>query len=247
MTARRPFRARPAAWLLAASLASAVPMAQAADINTLNRLTQPQFRLLSEDLGAALSFKPLIPSEPLGITGFDIGVAVTGTDLKNAQLLSLAANGESIPTILPVPTLRAHKGLPLNIDVGVSYMQVPDTNIKMWGGELRWAILEGSTVMPAVALRGGFTTSSGVDQLKVRTTSADISISKGFVMFTPYAGVGQVWVKSTPQGVPTLTEESFTQTKAFVGLNVNLGVNLAVEADSTGGVISYGLKLGVRF
>lgn len=234
-----------AAMLAGASLLPTA--ARAADINSINLLTQQQFRLLSEDLGAALSFKPLIPAEPLGITGFDIGAAVTATDLKNAVLLSLASSGQSVDTLMPVPSLRAHKGLPFGIDLGATYMQVPDSNIKLWGGELRWAVLEGSTALPAIALRGSFSTTSGIDQLKMQTAGADISISKGILIFTPYAGVGQVWVKSTPQGVPGLTEESFTQTKIFAGVNINLGVNLAFEVDSTGGITSYGAKIGVRF
>jgi hypothetical protein len=162
-------------------------------------------------------------------------------------LLSLASSGESVDTLLPVASLRAHKGLPWGIDLGASYVQVPDTNVKLWGGELRWAVLEGSTALPAIALRGSFSTTSGIDQLKMQTAGADISISKGILMFTPYAGVGQVWVKSTPQGVPGLTEESFTQTKVFAGVNINLGVNLAFEVDSTGGITSYGAKVGLRF
>ncbi len=234
-----------AAMLAGASLLPTA--ARAADINSINLLTQQQFRLLSEDLGATLSFKPLIPAEPLGITGFDVGVAVTATDLKNAVLLSLASSGESVDTLLPVASLRAHKGLPWGIDLGASYVQLPDSNVKLWGGELRWAVLEGSTALPAIALRGSFSATSGIDQLKMQTAGADISISKGILMFTPYAGVGQVWVKSTPQGVPGLTEESFTQTKVFAGVNINLGVNLAFEVDSTGGITSYGAKIGLRF
>ena len=39
----------------------------AADINNIQALNQAQFRLLSEDLGAALSYKPLTPTTPLGI------------------------------------------------------------------------------------------------------------------------------------------------------------------------------------
>jgi hypothetical protein len=231
-----------------AALATLLPLAaSAADIDSIGNLTQSQFRLFSEDLGAALSFKPLIPAEPLGITGFDIGIAATGTDLKNARLLSLASSGRSVPTLLPVPTLRAHKGLPLNIDIGAMYSKIPDLDVTLWGGELRWAIVEGGTLMPAVALRGSYSALTGVDQLKLTTAGADISISKGFAMFTPYAGVGQVWVKSTPQGVPVLREESFTQTKVFAGVNINLGVNLALEADSTGGIVSYGAKFGIRF
>lgn len=221
--------------------------ASAADISTIGNLNQSQFRLLSEDLGAALSYKPLIPSEPLGLPGFDVGVAVTGTDLKNPLLLSLASGGQSVDTLMPVASLRGHVGLPFNIDIGALYSQVPDSNIEFFGGELRWAILEGSTALPAVALRGSYTATSGIDQLKVTTTGADLSISKGIAMFTPYAGIGQVWIKSTPQGVPTLQEESFTQTKYYAGVNIFLGVNFAFEVDSTGGITSYGAKIGLRF
>jgi len=35
----------------------------------LGQLTQSEFRQLSEDLGAALAYKALIPAEPLDITG----------------------------------------------------------------------------------------------------------------------------------------------------------------------------------
>jgi hypothetical protein len=221
--------------------------AAAADITTIGNLTQSQFRLLSEDLGAALSYKPLIPAEPLGVPGFDIGVAVTGTDLKNPLLLSLASGGQSVDTLMPVASLRGHVGLPFGIDLGAVYSQVPDTNIEFWGGELRWAFIEGSTTLPAIALRGSYTGTSGIDQLKVETAGVDLSISKGIAMFTPYAGIGQVWVKSTPQGVPSLQEESFSQTKYYAGVNIFLGVNFAFEVDSTGGITSYGAKVGLRF
>lgn len=232
----------------AALLAAAAAPALAADIDSIQLLSQNEFRLLSEDLGAALSFKPLIPSEALGITGFDLGVAVTGTKLKNVAILEKASSGGDVPSVLPVPTLRLHKGLPLNLDVGVAFSQVPGTNIRYAGGELRWAILPGSTLTPAVAIRGTLTRLTGVDQLDFDTKSLDISISKGFANITPYGGIGQVWVKSTPKGVHGLRGEDFTQTKVFGGVNVNFGLaNLAFEADSTGGTTTVGAKLGFRF
>lgn len=234
--------------LAAAALIAAAAPAFAADINSIQLLSQNEFRLLSEDLGAALSFKPLIPSEALGITGFDLGVAVTGTKLKNDAILKKASSGSDVPSVLPVPTLRLHKGLPLNLDVGVAFSQVPGTNIRYTGGELRWAILPGSTLTPAVAIRGTLTRLTGVDQLDFDTKSLDISISKGFANITPYGGIGQVWIKSTPKGVPGLRGEDFTQTKVFGGVNVNFGLaNLAFEADSTGGTATVGAKLGFRF
>ncbi len=232
----------------AALLAAAAAPALAADIDSIQLLSQNEFRLLSEDLGAALSFKPLIPSEALGITGFDLGAAVTGTKLKNVAILEKASSGGDVPSVLPVPTLRLHKGLPLNLDVGVAFSQVPGTNIRYTGGELRWAILPGSTLTPAVAIRGTLTRLTGVDQLDFDTKSLDISISKGFANVTPYGGIGQVRIKSTPKGVPGLRGEDFTQTKVFGGVNVNLGLaNLAFEADSTGGTTTVGAKLGFRF
>lgn len=227
---------------------AAVAPAYSADIDSIQLLSQNEFRLLSEDLGAALSFKPLIPSEALGITGFDLGAAVTGTKLENAAIFDKASSGGDVPSVLPVPTLRLHKGLPLNLDVGVAFSQVPGSNIRYTGGELRWAILPGSTLAPAVAIRGTLTRLTGVDQLDFETKSLDVSISKGFANVTPYGGVGQVWVKSTPRGVPGLRGEDFTQTKVFGGVNVNFGLaNLAFEADSTGGTATFGAKLGFRF
>ena len=55
----------------------------AKDIDQVNQLAQAEFRDLSSDLGAALSYKALIPAEPLGITGFDIGVEVTATNIEH--------------------------------------------------------------------------------------------------------------------------------------------------------------------
>lgn len=232
--------------LLSSAMVLSAATAHAADINPV-LLTQAEFKLLSDDLGSALSFKPLIPAESLGITGFDIGIAVTGTKLQNRPVWEKAAAGSSVPSTLPVPTLRVHKGLPFNIDIGASYSQVPSTNIKVTGGELRWAFMPGGVATPAVAVRASVSSLSGVDRLKLRTTGVDLSISKGFAFLTPYVGAGTVKVKSTPDG-GGLSSESFSQSKVFGGVNLNFGLtNLAFEADKTGKATSYGMKFGFRF
>lgn len=220
----------------------------AADISTLNLLTQAEFRGLSEDLGAALSFKPLIPAEPMGLTGFDLGLAVTGTKLQNRGAFQKATAGASVPATLPVPTLRVHKGLPFDIDLGVSYAAVPSSNVRVIGGELRWAVLAGNVALPAVAVRASVSKLSGVDQLGLRTTGLDVSVSKGFALLTPYAGIGTVRVKSDPDAATGRTAESFGLNKVFAGLNLNFGLtNLAFETDKTGDATSYGVKFGFRF
>lgn len=227
-------------------LASALA-ARAEGFDQLGTLAQQQFRLLSEDLGAALSYKPLIPAEPLGITGFDIGVEAGATDLQSTAVLEQAI-GENVPGMLPIARLHAHKGLPLGIDIGLSYSVIADVDVELWGGELRYAILKGGVATPALAVRGSFTRVQGVDQLDFETRAVDLSISKGFALLTPYAGIGRVWVTSTPKGVATLTEEDFGLAKYFAGLNLALGIiSLAAEADRTGEAWTYSGKFALRF
>ena len=224
--------------------------AQADDLDNLGALTQTKFQTLSEDLTAALSYKAVAPAEPLGVTGFDIGIEVTGTSLKSADIWK-DVTGSSLST-LPLAKLHAHKGLPFGIDLGAVYSTAPGSNIKLMGGELRYAILEGNVALPAVAVRGAMTKLSGVDQLEFSSKSVELSVSKGFAMVTPYVGVGKVWSISTPQStasIPlTLKEEKNTATKLFAGANFNLGlVNLAGEFDKTGNNNSYSIKVGLRF
>ncbi len=230
--------------MLAPMLAAAPAWAQ--EIDQLQSLAQAEFRLLSEDLGAALSYHAQIPAEPLGLTGFDIGVGVTATRVENSEVLQKATSDDS-DTTLYVPTIRVHKGLPAGFDLGLTYASIPGSNIRYTGGELRYAILEGGTASPALAVRGSLTKLSGVDQLGFETRGIDVSISKGLTVFTPYAGVGRVWIESTPQ-VSGLRKEEFSLTKVFVGVGMNLAVlNLNLQADKTGDATSYSLKLGWRF
>jgi hypothetical protein len=233
--------------LTAMALLALVPAARAADISTVQNLSQAEFRELSEDLGAALSFKPMIPSESMGTTGFDVGVGVTGTRLAHRGVWAKASGGSEPESTLPVGTVRVHKGLPFDVDVGAS-LSTTTTNARAIGGEVRWAVLPGSTVVPAVALRASASMLTGVGQIDLNTYGFDVSVSKGFAMLTPYAGVGTVLVRSRPDAGTGLSRESFSQTKLFAGLNVNLGlVNLAFEGDRTGDTTSYGLKAGFRF
>lgn len=228
------------------SISSFLPLSATAQDLVLkdNIFTQTQFRALSDDLGAALSYKGQTPAEPLGITGFDIGIAATSTKLQNTTRYNAALDNE---TTLVVPTVRAHKGLPFGFDIGASYASTGD--IRYVGGELRYALLEGGTLSPAIGLRGSMTRLTGIDELDFDTRGLDLSISKGFAFATPYAGIGRVWVNSTAK-VPglTLADEDFSLAKYYVGIGLNMMlININVEADRTGEATSYSAKFGIRF
>jgi len=235
--------------VLLASAGIAAP-AWAANINTVNSLAQPQFKLLTEDLGGALSYKPLIPSTTLGITGFDIGIEATATKLKNPDVLATASSGSSVSTVV-VPKIALHKGLPFGFDIGAFYSSVPTTNIKLVGGEVRYALIDGGLISPTLSLRASYTKLTGVDQLDFDTKGLDISIAKGITFVTPYVGVGKVWATGTPKNLPApavLNEEKVALTKVFAGVNFNFGLmNFAIEGDKTGDTTTYGAKLGFRW
>ena len=210
---------------------------------------QSDFLALSEDLAAALSYKAVAPAEPLGITGFDIGLELGSTSMeKSDQWAGALSNGDSISS-LPMARVHAHKGLPLDIDVGLSYVTVPSTDIKIVGYELSYAFLSGGVATPAVALRLTSSKLSGVDQLDFSTTGYELSVSKGFAMLTPYVGIGRVKTSSEVAGTAAglFTKESFTDSKTIIGVNINLGMNIGIETDKTGDATSYNIKFGIRF
>ncbi len=220
------------------------------NIDSLDALGQAQFRLFSEDMGSALSYKAMRSAEPFGISGFDIGLEVTSTKLANSGVFETATGGSSLST-LPLPKLHAHKGLVAGLDVGLSYTAVPDSNIKLIGGELSYAVLEGGLSMPTVGVRYAFSSLTGVDQLDFETRALEATVSKGLTLITPYAGAGKVWVTSTPKGTAAtagLKEESFSQNKLFAGLRASLGlVDFTLEADKTGDASTYSLKASIGF
>ncbi len=208
---------------------------------------QQNFKDMSKEIGFGLSYFPMAPAEPLGILGFDVGVEVTALDINEDK--SYWKQMGDFPGMLPIPRLHVQKGLPFGIDLGAIYSSIPSTNISLWGGEVKWAFLKGSIATPAVALRGTYTKLNGVNNLDLNTMGYDISISKGFAILTPYAGVGQVKIDSDPKNIPLnpLTKESITETKYFAGLRVSLGlINMVAEADFAE-VPAYSLKLGVGF
>lgn len=240
----------------AAALLLSAPLAHAAsnDID-IQDIAQTTFKSLSEDLSSALSYKAVAPAEPLGLLGFDVGLEISATTMSNADVWATAVSGNDPLDTLLVPKLHVHKGLPFDIDVGAVYTSIPTTNIKLIGGELRYSFLAGNVALPAVAVRGTLTRLSGVDDLKFGSKGLELTVSKGFVMITPYAGLGMVWTTSDPSVCATvgttstcLKKEDIQQSKMYVGANINLGlINIALEGDKTGDSTTYSGKVGLRF
>jgi len=209
---------------------------------------QEEFKDLSKELGCAIGYRNLAPAAPLGITGFDVAVQASLIEIEDNSGYWKKVS-DNAPSYIAYPSVRARKGLPFGIDVGAMYTYIADTDIQVYGAEVSKAILEGSVATPALGVRGTYTRLTGIDDLSLQTAGIDATISKGFLILTPYAGAGMLWIDSRYNGsLATLKSESFWQPRGFVGVKISplplIGVTAEVEYAARP---IYSLKLGVSF
>jgi len=237
--------------------ASAPVWAAGNDIQLSGTLTREDFKDLTRQLGFAASYFPLAPAAPLGILGFDAGVEGTAVRIsQHSNFWQRTVRDGNPPEYLVVPRLHLQKGMPFNMDIGASYTSVPATDISIIGGEIKWAVLEGGTVTPAVALRLSGTKLFGGSEVHLETYSADLSISKGFFFLIPYAGVGELLVNSRTDSATIRSANGgadFRQTqyltKGFVGLKIAPPVipfSFVAEADFST-VTAYSIRANFSF
>ncbi|HSW13866.1 MAG TPA: hypothetical protein VLI06_13565 [Solimonas sp.] len=207
---------------------------------------QRDFRSISEDITAALNYKALGPAEATGITGIGIGVIASYVEVDDTSAWQ-NVTGEDVDAV-GMAGVVVRKGLPLGLDVGAFYASVPGADADLYGGELRWAILEGGVAEPALAVRGSFTRASGIDDFDYEAYGLDVSVSKGFTFLTPYAGYGYVWSEVDPHGTAGLEKEEVDGGRFFAGLRIGIALlDITPEYEHIEGRDAFNLLLGLSF
>ena len=235
--------------ILAALLLCAALPATAKDVeirDSCDPSCQDAFEVMAEDLVATIDYKANGPAEATGILGVGLGVFGTYTSVGDEWDYVTGSDFSGIG----FAGVQATKGLPLNIDVGVAYASAPGTNVKYTAGQIRWAILPGSTVSPAVALGASYSKVTGIDDFDLDSQSIDLSVSKGFAMFTPFAGVGYVKGSADPNGNAALVldEAEVKETKLYAGARLSLGfLEFTPQVTRIGDATSYSARFGFSF
>jgi hypothetical protein len=231
-------------FLFAAAVAAAAP-AHALDFRITNP-NQADFNTVARDLTAALDYKPIEPVAAGGIAGFSIGAFGSYAPVSDSGAWK-RLTGEDIDGVGLVG-LSATKGLPLGFDIGAFYAGVPGTDARAYGGQLRYAILRGSAVTPAIAVRGTYTKASSLEDFDYDSYGADIAISKGFLLFTPYAGLGLVHSEVSADPKYRLDDAGSTQAKGFAGVRMSFGLfEATAEYERLGSSNVYNGRLGFSF
>jgi len=231
--------------ILAALLLCAALPATAKDVDIECSGCQEAFDVVAEDLVATIDYKAVGPAEATGIVGIGVGVFATYTSVgKEWDTVTQSDDFSGIG----FAGVQATKGLPLNIDVGVAYATAPGTNVKYTGAQVRWAILPGSTTTPAVALGASYSKVTGIDDFDLDSQSIDLSVSKGFAMLTPFAGVGYVNGSADPDASTGLKEAEVKETKLYAGARLSLGfLEFTPQVTRIGDATSYSARFGFSF
>lgn len=149
-----------------------------------------------DQFASAAYFYPRHSAKPLGWIGFDVWADASVTPDFEDEVRTeegSALIGDLPSGYLGIYRVGARKGLPGNFDVGASFGKAYDSDLELLSGELSWAILEGGLAVPAVGLRVTGQRASD-DAYELRQLGAEVLISKGFAVLTPYAGAG--WARS---------------------------------------------------
>ncbi len=247
---RRASDARSHPWLakvLAAGVLLSVQPLQAATFGSLERLSQGEFETLMSNLSAATHYKSVAPGETLGVLGADVSLELSATDAENDLFERAGGDAADLSDSLLMPRLHAHKGLPFGLDIGGVVGALADTDLTIIGVELRYSLIDGGLLTPALALRLSASRVQGSTVIDLDNTAVELTLSKGFLVATPYIGAGLVRSRGRAVNIDSFEAFSDEQEKIFLGVNLNLGLNMAVEVDVTGDYTTYSAKAGIRF
>lgn len=232
-------------------MSAAVPaMAKDVDISTACSSSpgtcQQALEAMAPDLIATIDYKALGPAEATGVIGLGVGLVLDYVPVESDAAWKQVTGSDF--SGLGMAGIQVTKGLPLDIDIGAFYSTVPSTDIKLMGGEIRYAFLPGSTVAPAIATRLSYVTLTGVDSFKADSTAVDVSLSKGFAFITPYVGVGYVDGSLDPDASTNLQKVDVKKTKAYLGVRLSLGLfEITPEVGKLGDNMTYALRTGFSF
>ncbi len=183
-----------------------------------------QFRLFHEAFATGLYAPPRHSAVPLGWVGFDVYADVSVLpDFGDGDFADAVLRGSLPGDALAVTRVGARKGLPLGFNVGLSYGQLVDSDLEVLTADVQWSLLEGSVVLPAVAVRASYSDLSGSDVFDIQQLGLDLYVSKGFAVVSAFGGASLVRSESTlnRRFGDTLSEET-TEEMLFAGVAFNL-------------------------
>jgi len=184
------------------------------------------FHAFNQRFGGDVYHYPRHGAAPLGLIGFDIYAEASADRGFDSSAAGGVINGSLSGGAMTIGRVGVRKGLPGGIDIGVAY-GAPlggGSGLKLASADVQWAMVHGGVLSPAVSLRfTGTTTVGGSGSYDLRQEGAEILVSKGFTVLTPYVGAGVVSSRGRLNRIHGSTlQETDTQGIAYAGLTLSL-------------------------
>lgn len=227
---------------LAVALISAPVFAQPRPFDLNPQLTQPEFQQLTEELGSLLRFRQLGDVAPLGKGRYDIGVHYASTPIDDP-------NGKWDTSSMAFPRMLARFGVSDRVDLGAWGGYNSGANYGFAGFDTRIALMtQGPGRAVSVAIRPSVTSLVGPDDVWVGNASFDISLSRTFGAWSPYAGLGASSSIGLERSKDVDLDYATAQTSlSYAGLSYQWRA-LVVSAEAEKGKrTSYALRVSSRF
>lgn len=221
--------------------------ASAGDLGNVGVLSQPEFDLLAEDIGSALSYRGGSAGATLSLPGIDLNYSFGASRIQNREIWQRAWTSGTVRTYIPLSTIGATVHLPFNLDLSGQYVIAHSTDLRLGGVRLRWGFLNESLTTPAMGVSLSYARMLSRDDISFDSVGVSLGISKKLLVVTPYAGVGRYWSKTKASNVPALQQVSSQHNRVYAGLRFNFLLNFGIEVDRTGNTTSYGINYGLHF
>jgi hypothetical protein len=173
------------------------------------------FRSFARQLGAALTSVNLAPPETLGHSGFAFTAELSIVDFGN-QTVKLPTRDRDFRGPLLIPSVHVRKGLPFSFELGARGAWIEKSRMGAGTLELKWAVNEGFTYLPDIAVRGNLTKLLNSRDFDVTAGGVDLGIGKqfaigGMVTLTPYVGWNLVFVGASTGNVDFHPERTLAE------------------------------------
>jgi hypothetical protein len=240
-----PRRSRPDLLLLLAFFA-AVPL-QAWEVS--RDATPADFEAFHRRFSSDAYFYPRHAAAPLGLTGFEIYADATyDSEFDDEPFVATAIDGDFTGGFLSVTRIGARKGLPGGIDLGLSYGSALEGDVKLISAEIQYALIKGGVLSPALSVRVTGTRTTGSGAYDLDQYGAELLLSKGFTVLTPYIGAGVVRSKGTLESsLGRSFEDTDDRGVIYGGVRLNLLLPKIVVEIEKAEVIQGAVRVGFGF
>jgi hypothetical protein len=214
------------------------------------RATRGDFEDFNRRFSSDAYFYPRHGAAPLGLVGFEVYADATYDEkFDNQSFNTTATDGDFTGGFLSVARVGARKGLPGGVDLGLAYGKSLSGDVKLISAELQYAIIHGGLLAPALSVRLTGTRTQGSAAYELDQYGAELLLSKGFPVVTPYAGAGIVRSRGRLDRGGLLPSFEDTQTRGVVFAGVTLSlllpkINIEVEK---GEAVQAAVRVGFGF